>query len=158
MNISDVFLFWFRYNCTKKYTWKYLKQDVIISCVLLISLNQNVSILFLNNIYIGNIRTVCHRKLYIKKYSSKSLWILSVFLVWFLGLKCFNAPKSKYVSGGKMFQYPPNCILLSWSVKDILPNEKSNLFCLIFAQLFSLNRLVCFQHLHALFYLKSLHH
>ena len=30
--------------------------------------DQNVSILFVNNAYIGNIRTVWHRKLYIKTY------------------------------------------------------------------------------------------
>ena len=43
---------------------------------------QNVLILFVNNTYIGNIRTVWHRKLYMKTwYSSKSLWIFSIFLV-----------------------------------------------------------------------------
>ena len=59
--------------------------------------------------YIGNIRTFWNKKLYMKTcYSSKSLWILTISLVWFFwaqnvsilpslnisqGAKCFNTPK-----------------------------------------------------------------
>ena len=40
-----------------------------------------------------NIRTVWHRKLYMKTwYSSKSVWISSVFLVWLFGAKIFQYP------------------------------------------------------------------
>ena len=42
VNCSNLFLFRFWYKCSKIYTWKYLKQYVTISHVLLISLNQNV--------------------------------------------------------------------------------------------------------------------
>ena len=45
-------------KCTRKYTWKYLKQDVLKSCVLPISPNQDFSILFVNRIYIANIGPV----------------------------------------------------------------------------------------------------
>ena len=45
------FVSWFCYKCIKIYTWKCLKQYVPIPCVLLISLNQNVSILSVNNIF-----------------------------------------------------------------------------------------------------------
>ena len=38
-------------KCTKKYTWKYLKQDVLTFHVLLKFLNQNISILLVNNTY-----------------------------------------------------------------------------------------------------------
>ena len=68
---------------TENYTWRLvIVQNVQIPRILLISLDQNVSIVFVNNIYIGNIRAFWHRKLYIKTYySSKSLWILIIFLV-----------------------------------------------------------------------------
>ena len=52
--------------------------------MLLISLDQNASILLVNDIYIyiENIKTFWHRKLYMKAlYSSKSLWILTIFFV-----------------------------------------------------------------------------
>ena len=58
---SNFFVFWFWYICTKIYTWKYLEKYVLISRVVLKSLNQNVSIRFVNNIYIENIRAVCHK-------------------------------------------------------------------------------------------------
>ena len=41
-------------------------QNVVIPHILLIPLYQHVLILFVNNIYIGNIRTVWHRHLYMK--------------------------------------------------------------------------------------------
>lgn len=91
------------------YQNRYLKifqQYLLISHVLWIFLNQNFSILLVNNVYIENIRTVCHRKLYIKSwYSSKSLWVFSISLVWFGCAKCFSTPKSKYVQVSKIFHY-----------------------------------------------------
>ena len=62
----------------------FLNQGVLIpqNRIMSIPPGQNVLILFVNNTYIGNIRTVWHRKLYMKTwYSSKSLWIFSIFLV-----------------------------------------------------------------------------
>ena len=45
---------------------------------------HNVSIIFVNNTFIWNTRTFWHRKLYMKTcYNSKSLWILTILLVWF---------------------------------------------------------------------------
>ena len=89
---------------------KYLKQYVLISCVLLIFLNQNASVLFVNNIYIRNIRTVCHRKLYIKTwYSLKSLWILLILSVWFFEPKLFqylHTSNEKISQGAKCFKAP----------------------------------------------------
>ena len=38
-------------KCTRKYTWKYLKQDVLTFHILLKFLNQNMSILLVNNTY-----------------------------------------------------------------------------------------------------------
>ena len=38
-------------KCTRKYTWKYLKQYVLTFHVLLKFLNQNISILLVNNTY-----------------------------------------------------------------------------------------------------------
>ena len=68
---------------TENYKWKpVLVQNVLIPCILLIYLDQNVSNRFVINMYIENIRTFRHRKLYTKTwYRSKSLWILIIFLV-----------------------------------------------------------------------------
>ena len=66
--------------------YKFWVQTVLVPCILVTSRDQSVSIVFVNNTYIGNIRKVCHRKLYMKTwYSSKSLWILtcSIFFAWF---------------------------------------------------------------------------
>ena len=53
--------------------------------------DQHVSILFVSNIHIENIRTVWHRKLCMKTwYSLRSLWILSIFLVYFFWPKMFQ--------------------------------------------------------------------
>ena len=41
---------------------------------------------------LGNIRTVWHMKSW---YSSKSLWDLSIFIIWSLNPKCPNSPKPK---------------------------------------------------------------
>ena len=38
-------------------------QNVLILLILLISVDQNIPILFMNNIYIGNIRTLLYRKI-----------------------------------------------------------------------------------------------
>ena len=65
MNFDNFFLsdFWDKYPkiytkkylkqfSTENYTWRIdLVQNILISCKLLISLDQNVSILFVNNIY-----------------------------------------------------------------------------------------------------------
>ena len=57
-------------------------QDVSISA------DQNVSIHFVDNLYNVRIRVVWHRILYMKTwYSSKSFWILTIFLVCFWGPK-----------------------------------------------------------------------
>ena len=67
----------------------------IFSCLtlgqnVLISPDQNVSILFVNSIYNGNITKIWYRKLYMQAcYSSKSLRILSDSL----GQKCANTPR-----------------------------------------------------------------
>ena len=71
---------------TERYTWRldivqnlfeFWAQNLLIARIPLLPPDQNVSILFVNNIYIGNIRTVWHRKIYMKIwYSSKSLRIL----------------------------------------------------------------------------------
>ena len=89
---------------TENYTWKlYIVQNVLIPFILLISLDQNVSILLVNNIYIENIRVFWHRKLYIKNwYSSKSLWIQIFFLFWFFVPKYCTTPKSENIPGSKM--------------------------------------------------------
>ena len=59
LKIFVIVLFWFWYECSKIYTSKYLKQYVLISLAFLKSLNQNVLILFVNNIYIlGTTRTI----------------------------------------------------------------------------------------------------
>ena len=72
------------------------------------SLEQNIWIIFGNNIYIGNIRTVCYNKSYIKTfYSSKSLWILNFCSAWFLRIP----PNPKIHQGGNVL-IPPNSILL----------------------------------------------
>ena len=85
------------------------------------SLEQNIWIIFVNNIYIGNIRTVCYNKSYVKTfYSSKSLWILNFCSAWFLrippnpkihqGGGCANTP-TKYTTYFKMhlrFQVIPS--------------------------------------------------
>ena len=55
------------------------------------SLGQNVSILE-QYVFEENIRTVWQINTW---YSSKSLWILSNFLVWFLTPKVPNGPKPK---------------------------------------------------------------
>ena len=61
----------------------------------LTSLDQNVSIIFVNKIYIGNIWIVWHRKLFMKTlYQNQNLckfW--QFFPCDFLGPKCANTPK-----------------------------------------------------------------
>ena len=48
--------------------------------------DQKVLTIFVRNMYDGNIGTFWHRKLYMKIwYSSKSLWIMLIFLVWVFG-------------------------------------------------------------------------
>ena len=97
-----------------KNVWKFWTEKVLIPHILVTSPNQNVSILFVNNIYIGNISTFWHRKLYLKTcYSSKYLSIIAIFLYYFLIPKCVNTPKSKNVPDRRMCQYPPSCILLT---------------------------------------------
>ena len=84
---------------------KYLKQHVLMSCVLLISLDQNVS---------NYIRTCWYRKLYMKTCcNSKSLWVLTIFLVWLFELKMFRYPQTIIICpSGQNVSTPPNCILL----------------------------------------------
>ena len=87
------------------YTWKLdIVQNVLLPGILLISVDQNVSILFVNDIYTGNIRTFWHRKLYMKPcYCSKSLWILTIFLVWFLSQNLLISPSSKISLGAVVY-------------------------------------------------------
>ena len=105
-----------------KNVWKFWTQKVLIPHILVTSPSQNVSILFVNNIYIGNISTFWHRKLYLKTcYSSKCLSIIAIFLYYFLIPKCVNTPKPKNVPDRRMCQYRPSCILLT-SISEIDSN------------------------------------
>ena len=62
-----------------------------------IPLDQNVLVLLVSNTYNRNIQTFSYRKLCMKTwYSSKYLWILSIFLVWYFGPKLFRYPQIKY--------------------------------------------------------------
>ena len=75
-------------------------QNVLIPRILLIPPDQNVSILFVNNIYIENIRKAWHSKLYIKTWYSSSFWeVRQFFLSGFLGPNCFNSSSPKYPRG-----------------------------------------------------------
>ena len=50
--------------------------------------DKAVMIIFMNNIYTGNIKKFSAKKLYMETwYSSKFLWISSVFPVWRFALK-----------------------------------------------------------------------
>ena len=70
-----------------------------------IPLNQNLLILLVSNICNGNIGTFWHRKLCLKTwYTSKSLWILPIFLVWFF------RPKPRW--------YPQHTCYLEDSTKE----------------------------------------
>ena len=72
--------------------------------ILLILPDQNVSVIFVNNIYIGNVRIVWHTKLYMKTwYSSLNVYELPQFFLNF-GPKCYppNTPKPKNTPGDKM--------------------------------------------------------
>ena len=85
--------------------YKIWVQTVLLPCILVTSRDQSVSIVFVNNTYIGNIRKFCHRKLYTKTwYSSKSLWILTffIFLPDFFSPKCVNTTRLKYFPRAKM--------------------------------------------------------
>ena len=69
--------------------------------------DHNDSIIFVNNIYVGNIR---------KFGTENDTWRLDiiqnfhilwqVFLSDFLSSKCFDTPRSKYVQGEKCFDIP----------------------------------------------------
>ena len=120
---------------TEKYQWRldivqnlceFWAQNVLITRILLIVLDQNMPGFFMNNIYIQNIRTVWRRKLYMRTlYSSKPLWLLSIFLSDFLAQNASVSPSPKCANtpGGKMFQYsrgeyiliPSYCRLLMFS-------------------------------------------
>ena len=99
-------------------TYIYLKQYFLISCILLISLNQNISIIFVKNIDIGNI--TLPKKLYIKLDIVQNLYeFYQFYLSEFLSLKCLNTPKYKNIPvvkicpNGQNVLIPPICILLS---------------------------------------------
>ena len=68
------------------------------------SLGQNISIIFVNNINIRNIRKFQHKKLYIKIEFKIFMNLNNVFCLIFEP-KRFNTPRPKYVPGGRMFQY-----------------------------------------------------
>ena len=109
-NSSSFFLFWFMYNI-------YLKQYVLVSCVLLISQNQRILILFVNNTDIGNISLP--KNWYIKLYIVQNLYEFYQFYLFdFFSLKCLNTPKPKNIPGVKICPseqivlIPPICILL----------------------------------------------
>ena len=93
------------------------KQYIIASCVLLISLNQHILILFVNNIDIGNISLP--KKWYIKLDIVQNLYeFYQFYLSDFLSLKYFNNPKSKNIPlvkicpNGQIVLILPICILL----------------------------------------------
>ena len=49
------------------------------------SLDQNVSIIFMNNVDLKIFLTIWQKKLHMEIcYISKSSWVLTIFLVWFL--------------------------------------------------------------------------
>ena len=108
--VQVFFLFWFWYNI-------YLKQYIIASCVLLISLNQRILILFVSNIDIGNISLP--KKWYLKLDIVQNLYEFYQFYLFdFLSLKCFNNPKCKNIPvvkvcpNGQIVLILPTCILL----------------------------------------------
>ena len=79
---------------------------------LLIHLDQNVSIIFGSNIYNENFGTFRQRKVCMKIcYSSKSLWILLIFLV--------------HIFVPKMFQYPQLTYFCAFTTKSCGQNERS---------------------------------
>ena len=90
--LDIVFLIWFFETfCSKIYITKYLKQfSTLYNSNILISLDQNVSILFVNNIYFGKI---------LEQFATWKLDIVQnlcefcLFLVWFLSPKCPNVSK-----------------------------------------------------------------
>ena len=72
--------------CTSISLW-ILGSKCVKMCCKKISLVQDVSIIFVNNIW--NTGTVWHRKLYLKTwYSSKYLGIVTIFVVWYLVPQC----------------------------------------------------------------------
>ena len=88
---------------SENYTWRLaIFQNVLISCILLISRDKIVSILFVNNNYIGNIRIFWRTKLYIKTWcSSKSLRILTIFRTNFWTQNVLIFPSCKIPQGEK---------------------------------------------------------
>ena len=111
---------------TDNYTWRlyivqnlcgFWAQNMVILRMLLKFPDQIVSILLWIK-YITNIRTVWHWKLYMKSwYISKSLRILTIFLVWHFWPKMLQHPQAWNVlvtQGAKMFQYPHTLYYLCW--------------------------------------------
>ena len=119
---QNSFVSFFCNLCPKIYSIRYLKQfstnfliwrldivqNVLIPCLLVISLHQNASIcIYILGIYIGHIRTFSH-----KNYTRWLVIVQNLYQLWqfflsdFFGSKCFNTLNSKNIPGGKMFQYP----------------------------------------------------
>ena len=85
---------------------KYIGQKIVLIPplqTLSISLDQHVLILLARNVYNGNIGTFWYRALCMKTWcSSKSLPILSNFLIYFLGPKFFDTIRLKYFDTSKL--------------------------------------------------------
>ena len=103
--------------------------------MLLKSLNQNVSIPFMNNIYIGNIRAVCHKNYTWKLVIVLNLYEFSQFVLSdILSLKCANTslhPKirqeAKCANTVNLYTTEKNGIGVRGVTKAIITNKNSTL-------------------------------
>ena len=118
---------------TESYTWrldivknlfKFWAQNLQIPRIPLIPADQNVSILFVNNIYIywEYQNSLTRKTIHEDSKKFKNLWILSIFLVWFC------RPKMCWYLRGKNILIPPYCILpmLSYCLKCRKDIESKN--------------------------------
>ena len=108
---------------TDNYTWilglvqnfhEFWSQNVLTPHILLIPPDQNVPILVNNiSIYIGNIRKVWHRKLYIKTWYSSKIFVnfvnFSCLTFWTQNVSITPSPKCVNILGAK-------CAKTCWSV------------------------------------------
>ena len=118
---------------TESYTWrldivknlfKFWAQNLLIPRIPLIPPDQNVSILFVNNIYIywEYQNSLTRKTIHEDSKKFKNLWILSIFLVWFC------RPKMCWYLRGQNILIPPYCILpmLSYCLKCRKDIESKN--------------------------------
>ena len=118
---------------TESYTWrldivknlfKFWAQNLLIPRIPLIPPDQNVSILFVNNIYIywEYQNSLTRKTIHEDSTKFENLWILSIFLVWFC------RPKMCWYLRGQNILIPPYCILpmLSYCLKCRKDIESKN--------------------------------